>query len=226
MTICTHYVVGVDIGQSMQPTAVAVVEQKTQSTRRDTWDWKTVEMSLRHLERFPLDAGYPAIGARLDDLIGHLHDKEQDSQTDLIIDITGSGRAGANYMRRFHGVAPITVTIKGGSGETEVEPGDWCVAKTELIGHLMVAYQTSTLKVAKSLDLAATLSRELADFKMKPPTLNPNDPEAWREGQHDDLVFAVALTTWRISKHVPTVAEAPDRYSRRRVSPDRSWITA
>lgn len=68
--------------------------------------------------------------------------------------------------------------------------------------------------MAKSLDLAPALIDELRDFKMRPPRIDPNDPESWRDAESDDLVFAVALACWRASRHVPYPKIKRDRYRR------------
>ena len=66
--------------------------------------------------------------------------------------------------------------------------------------------------MAKSLDLAPALIDELRDFKMRPPRIDPNDPESWRDAESDDLVFAVALACWRASRHVPYPKIKRDRW--------------
>ncbi len=58
-------------------------------------------------------------------------------------------------------------------------------------------YQTKKLKTAEKLPLAETFIEELQKFRLKSPVLSATDFEAWREGAHDDLVFAVALAAWR-----------------------------
>jgi len=52
------------------------------------------------------------------------------------------------------------------------------------------------IKIAKGLRYVDTLVQELGNFKVK-ITKHGNDAyEAWREGQHDDLVLSVALACW------------------------------
>ena len=87
--------------------------------------------------------------------------------------------------------------------------------KIELVGNLQVLYQTERLKMASALELVSTLIDELRDFKMRPPRIDPSDPETWREGQFDDLMFAVALAAWRASREVPIPQETKDYWDRR-----------
>ena len=96
--------------------------------------------------------------------------------------------------------------ITGGSGEGEPEWNNFRVPKSNLVGNLQVLYQTKRIKIAKDLMLVPTFIEELQNFKMRPPVISDNDPEAWREGQFDDLVFAVALAAWRTTKYTPSIS--------------------
>jgi hypothetical protein len=40
------------------------------------------------------------------------------------------------------------------------------------------------------------LVKELQNFRTKVTVAGTDPLEAWREGQHDDMVLAVALATW------------------------------
>ncbi len=199
-----HYVFGVSLGVSIQPTAMALVEHKV--WKNENWEPETEALHLRYLERLQLDAGYPDTVERIDTVLksAEIKDEECDENPDVIIDVTGAGRAILELFKRAE-IEPIVVTITNASGrEEEIKPDDWHVPKKELIGNLQVMYQTGRWKMAKDLELVPTLIKELRDFKMRPPRLDPSDPETWRERPSDDLVFAVALAAWRASRHIPT----------------------
>ena len=69
--------------------------------------------------------------------------------------------------------------------------------KRDLVSTISVLLQTERLKVAESLQDAALLVQELLNFRVKIDPLTAHDSYgAWREGQHDDLVLAVALASW------------------------------
>ena len=56
------------------------------------------------------------------------------------------------------------------------------------------------LKIAAGVAERDTLLGELANFSAK-ITQHANDTyEAWREGQHDDLVLALALACWSFER--------------------------
>ncbi len=91
------------------------------------------------------------------------------------------------------------MTITGGEAATR-EPGGYRVPKRDLVGALQVLLQQERLHVAQGLPEAATLVRELLDFRVKLSDAGHDSYGAWREGTHDDLVLAVALAVWRAEK--------------------------
>ncbi len=197
----------------MQPTAIAVIEQEVLKGHR--WLPETGALRLRHLDRVPLEASYPDIVTRISTLLeaSEIKDGEACGKPDMVLDVTGSGRAILEIFERIE-IKPIVVNIVGAGVKEEETSDGWRVPKVELVGELRVAYELERLKMAKDLDLVKTLLKEMREFKMRPPRIDSKDPEAWREGQFDDLVFAVALAIWRASRHVPTPQVILDRYER------------
>ena len=140
-----RYIIGVDLGQAQDPTAVAAAEVAGD------------ELHLRHLERLPLGTPYPAVIERIGVIAGTLQD------CDLVVDATGVGRPVIDQMRE-QGLDPVAVTITGGrailfDGQT------WRVPKRALVRPLVAALEAGRLKVAKSLPEAEALVRELQAFK-------------------------------------------------------------
>ena len=210
-----HFLIAVSVGCGIQPTAIAVVEQEI--LKNYQWPLETGVLGLKHLERMELDVTYPNIVARISTLLEtpEIKDGERCGGADVVLDVTGSGRAILSLFERAE-IRPIVVTITGAGGrEEEVESNDWRVPKVELIGALRVVYETRRLKMAKDLDLVQTLVSELREFKMHPPRIDPSAPETWREGQFDDLVFVVALAAWRADRYVPIPQVIRDRYDKK-----------
>ena len=224
-----HFLIAVTVGVGIQPTAIAVVEQEV--LKSHGWLLETGALRLKHLERMPLDASYPDIAARVSTLLEtpEIKDGERCGGAQVVIDVTGSGRAILELFERVE-IEPVVVTItSAGVREDQVGFNDWRVPKVELIGALRVVYETRRLKMAKDIDLVQTLVSELREFKMRPPRIDPSAPETWRDGQFDDLVFAVALVAWRADRDVPTAQEIRDRYDKmsRRLDTGRkdSWMS-
>jgi hypothetical protein len=70
------------------------------------------------------------------------------------------------------------------------------VPKKELVSVLQVLLQFRRIKVPSSLPQAQILVQELLNFKAKIRTPSDDTLAEWREGTHDDLVFAVAIAAW------------------------------
>ncbi len=200
-----HYIVGVSVGLSAQHTALAVIEQEVLCQGRYTT--KCGELRLRHLDRLPLGTSYPEIVGKVKEIIETVEKTEGAEPSDLVMDITGVGR-GILSLMDDEGLSPIAVTITGGTEEREPKSDDWRIAKVELVSNLQLQYQLQRLKTAPRLDLADTFVEEMMNFKLKAPSLSVNDFEAWREGAHDDLVFAVAVAVWRGSRYIPVNQKA------------------
>jgi hypothetical protein len=85
----------------------------------------------------------------------------------------------------------------GGDSVTRAEGGGLRVPKRDLASAPLVLTQNKQLKLAEGLQLAPVLKRELLNCKVKINIATGHDSyEAWREGDHDDLVLAVAMGCW------------------------------
>jgi len=195
------FFVGVDLGQSRDYTAVAVAEKV------EPGDGGEYELHVRHLERFR-DVLYPDVAKRAKGLMAAL---ELRGRTALAVDATGVGAAVVDMLRKS-GLAFDAVTITGGDTESHgTTYSDWRVPKRDLIGGLQVLLQSGRLKIASQLEHAETLKRELLNFRVKVNISTGHDSyEAWREGDHDDLVLATSLAAWKVQKgeFVPLIGRA------------------
>jgi hypothetical protein len=220
-----HFIIGASLGTGTQPTAIAVLEQEVLKKR--DWPAETGTLSLRYLARLALDVNYPQIVAETTKFLEapEIKDKEGCGKSEVLLDLTGCGRAVVELFERDR-IEPLRIWIVGaGRQEEQASNGAWHIPKVELIGVLRVLYEAERLKMAKDLDLVPTLLDELRSFKVRAPRIDPNDPESWREGQHDDLVFAVALTAWRASRHVPYPRDdEPEFRNRPIMTGSHSWM--
>jgi hypothetical protein len=214
MTTALHFIVGVAIGVAPEHSSIAVLKQVVARKRDESPKFE--EAHLIHLERLPLDAGYPSVMQNVRDCLDAAKLHEEDRQSDLIVDVTDCGRAAATFMRS-RGLEPLMVHMTNSSGdEAEVDYREWRVPRAALIGGLQIFYQTGTLRVAEELELAPALKQQLEGLRLRPPRPNPNDPDAWRDMPRDDLVQAVALAAWRVTRYTPYIERKPDRWELRR----------
>ena len=123
------------------------------------------------------------------------------------MDSTGVGRPVADMLKRRledwleenqeREITAAWITITGGDSVTKAEGGGLRVPKRDLASAPLVLMQNKQLKIAQEMPLAETLRKKLLNFKVKINIATGHDSyEAWREGDHDDLVLAVAMACW------------------------------
>jgi hypothetical protein len=189
----TSYVVGLDLGQTQDFTALAVLECQAPLGSADKPDY-----ALRHLKRFPLGTAYTDIVPA----VATLRRTRALRDAPVVVDQTGVGRAVVDLLCQAIGwVVPVTIT--GGHAVTVTEDRSFHVPKKELVTCLQVALQSRRLCIARGLHEAAILVRELQNFQIKITAAAHETFGVWREGQHDDLVLAVALACWWAERHPP-----------------------
>ena len=197
------YFVGLDLGQSRDFTALAILEWTEKVGDRDAATWeqrKVIGHRLRHLERLPLGTTYPEVVERVSEVVGSLAEA---GRCELIVDATGVGRPVVDMLRREEldcTIRPVMVTC--GQSESE-DDGFYKVPKRDLIIGLQVLLQKGILKFAEGLQYGPALVKEMSDMRVKVTTSGTEQFGAWREGTHDDLVFAVALAGWGAGKWHP-----------------------
>ena len=210
------FVVGVDLGQSRDFSAIVINE--VNHAERTHWQQTPFQPvpgelrreqinhhRLRHVERIPLGTSYPAVVARAAAVLGKLPALPRPPV--LVADATGVGRPVMDLMRR-QGIDPLAVTITAGSGQT-VEARETRVAKRILASGVAVALDTGRLQVVASGPDVETLRNELRAFRVKVNTSQNESFESWREQDHDDLVLAAALAVWAGERVVPRVGINP-----------------
>jgi hypothetical protein len=115
----------------------------------------------------------------------------------IVCDKTGVGHGVLENFDRAR-LGTIAITLHGGSSITrdKQRPG-YHVSKRDVVTTTQVLLQNGLLKIAPSLEHAATLRRELLNFRVKIDPRTAHDSyEHWREGDHDDLVLAVSCAVW------------------------------
>src|SRR5215510_10799396 len=141
-----RFIVGVDLSQSVDPTAVCVLQQY--STVDDPADPSKMFYDVRHLMRLPLGMSYPAIVNE----VGLLLSREplRSAGAELVIDETGVGRAVGDIFSQA-GLKPIKVTITAGNEETHAGMRRYSVPKGQLVSLLDARLHTGELRFAKEL---------------------------------------------------------------------------
>src|SRR5947208_2342729 len=173
------YLVGVDLGQAADPTAIVVVEAIP--SRR--------KLRLRHAERAPLGTPYPDVVDRVRRIAGSARIA---GRCHIVVDATG-GRPVVDLLRRANlqgRLLPVVAT----SGKAESgASGYYRTPKRTLILGLQSMLQRKVLQIASGLKDRPVLTRELEQMRVRVSRGGREQFGAWGAGEHDDLVFAVAL---------------------------------
>jgi hypothetical protein len=193
------FVMGVDLGQSQDPTALVVLHHTR--TPLETWtvnkDARTTKQDSEKrfdcvvAERVPLNTSYPDVVAYVREVLNRppLRDR-----CDLVIDESGVGRA-VGDMFDDAGLRPVRLSITAGTDATKQPGRRWSVAKSLLISGVDARLHAGELRFAAELGEAHALHEELKDFRRHVTTAGRATYQA-RTGKHDDLVLAVAIALW------------------------------
>jgi hypothetical protein len=201
-----RFFVGLDLGQSHDFTAIAVVERVESVGEFDKAVWaprKAVAARLRYLERLPLGTPYPEVVGRVGQVV---RSPQVAGACHLIVDATGVGRPVVDMLRAERlpcRLAPALITAGYQENQTN---GYYHVPKRDLITGLRVLLEQQGLQIAARLEHGRALVTELAEMRVKVSIAGNEQYGAWREGTHDDLVLAVALACWGMRKAYPASA--------------------
>lgn len=209
----SEFIVGLDIGKVNDPTAIAIIEEQVycpplggwvsetaitgqlaelwykSPETRELWQSQALgqpPIYCRHLARWTIGTPYPVI---VRDVIALVHTPPLVGKVTLIPDATGVGAPIVDLLYNA-GVTMFPVTITGG---TTANGGN--VPKRDLISSVQWLLQAQRLKIASSLPDAAVLTKELSNYRVA-ITQSAHETFNAREGEHDDLVLALALACW------------------------------
>ncbi len=227
-----HYVLGLDLGEKRDYTALSVLRQRavpngqvqqravgfdlTRGVQYEAAPVYDAAYDIVHLDRWR-GTGYRVIVPKLEPILQDLRQaghrlqldqgrfRSQDPNITLLVDYTGVGIAVVEDIRAA-GIRCKAVTIHGGGAVTR-DGDDYRIPKRELVARVQILLENKRLKIASSLGLAEVLTAELENFKAKKATLTGHDTYGagadWREGNHDDLVLSVAMAAWYGEQHPP-----------------------
>jgi hypothetical protein len=167
-------------------TGVRSVEQPSAPRERPVLD-------LRYLHRWPLGTSYPAIVADVGQLMAR---DPLRNMCRLAIDSTGVGVAITDLFKQAK-IAHTAISITGGNTVNATSGQSVSVPKRDLAMIVQSLLQSDRLRLAARMPLLDTLKAELQSFEVKISAVSGHDTyEAWRSGDHDDIVLATCLAVW------------------------------
>lgn len=144
------------------------------------------------LYRFPLGTTYTVI---VDQIRERMLRPELLGRTKLILDRTGVGRPVFDLFKAVD-VSAIGVTFSAGN-EPNRQDGGWTVPKADLVGALQATMGTNRLAVSGQIPEWPTLRQEMQNLEVRlSPSGRAQFAADWRNGEHDDLLFSLAIALW------------------------------
>ncbi len=192
-----RWALGLDLGQTTDYSALSLVHERQGG--------ETPIHDVPALHRWPLGTAYTAIVADVVRRLRVVLKRQRGALVYLVVDGTGVGRPVVDLLAAALADLDcelIAVMITAGNapnfGTRDDGAQEWHVPKSFLVSAVQILLQDGRLNIARGLPEAATLQEELKNFRMKFTKSANAMYEAWRDGDHDDLVLCVALPCWSL----------------------------
>ena len=185
-----HYL-GLDLGQSSDPSALTVTEKRTPYELDPTRSYGDPRFTVVHIDRFDLGTPYPEVVRRV---AAVQRAPETGDDPPLVMDATGIGAPVVDQFRE-EGLNPVRIKFTGGQnvnrdGRTHKVP------KQDLATTVQSLLQARRLTIAEGLDLAGQLVREMKQFRVKVSDSGHARFEHATESESDDVLLSLACALW------------------------------
>lgn len=185
-------IIGLDLGQAKDYSAMCVLDQFGRGS--------SSSFHCTYLERLPLKSSYPEIVETVS-IATRRYPITEARSIDLVIDATGVGRSVYDQFVRAKLKAHLTgIQITAGNEVTFGNPYT-NTPKKELVGAVQTCLQPNLqtgvprLKFASDVPDLEVLRNEIQNFNAERSETGHASFGA-REGEHDDLVLALAIGLW------------------------------
>jgi hypothetical protein len=190
-----HLFFGLDLGRRQDPSALAILERRHDSTGcldRVSAEFEVkLRFILRHVEAFRLGTHYFEIIRRVRKLIRDTH-----AHATLVVDASGVGAPIVEALQAARldaTLIPITITA---TGRPHADPhGGYLVPRRDLISNLRILMERGLFKIPPALHAKEALMKELINLK---------DHQG---NHHDDLAISVTLAAWQSTRGLSTLID-------------------
>ena len=187
-------IVGVDIGQKRDPTAICVVqtEQRDRPTNSRGTSSTDQHYLVRYLERMPVGASFPFVVERVARVVEDLHRHHHLRPDNIYVDATGLGPP---IVDLFETAIPkcsiVGVYFTHGDRRADEDEGIR-LGKAFLVSRLQLLLQTRRLHLPET-DEAKLLAEDLLNYEIEVGEDANERYGAFRVGARDDLVTALGM---------------------------------
>lgn len=177
------YYIGVDLGKRNDHSAISVIEvARVVTGTRDPVHYELpteVRLTVRHVERIPLNTRYSAVVERIAWIVRH---GALVGPKSLVVDATGVGEPVVELIRKERLPCRLYPVILTGGESPHLHGGYYYVPRGHLLSRLEVGLTQGHLKICRDMPATPQLLSELLALRQHTPSAD-----------HDDLVFATAL---------------------------------
>ena len=206
-------IVGVDVGQKHDPTAIAVVEVERRTLEAARWAMPQglrvvdpsaivrvparVELAYtgRHIERLALGTPYPQVATHVAGVVKALVARGI-ARPSLVVDATGVGQPVVELIAEALGHRRrdlMAATFTHGDRYTQDNARRIAsVGKAYLVSRLQALFQTDRIRLPATPD-ALAMKEELIEYEIRVDADANDKYGAFKVGKHDDLVTALGL---------------------------------
>lgn len=179
---------GLDIGQQRNPTALCTVEANPRP-RGERTDWHYL---VRHLERLPIGTSYPDIAQRLNAVAQRL--RQRSPQTpQLFVDATGLGKPLIDLLsQETESIRQIRGVYFTHGDRMTREGRDIRLGKAYLVSRLQMLLQSGRLHLPRN-PVCEQLAEELLSYEIQVDEQANERYGAFQVGSRDDQVTALGL---------------------------------
>lgn len=197
-TFQTKFFLGLDLGQTSDPSALTVTERRVPIYRHELQGTERGKPRyvVRHIKRFDLGTSYP-------DVVRKVAAVKEAPQTGhdppIILDATGLG---GPVVDQFHeeGLAPVEIVFTSGQEPTKErgtgQASRYGVPKRDLATLVQSLLQTHRLTIAEGLKEAGQLVQEMRTFRVKMTDSGHARFEHANESDSDDVLLSLACGLW------------------------------
>lgn len=191
-----RYLVGADVADISDYTAISVVKITPNVNDKGAVIGPPF-FDVSYLDRFN-GRGYPAV---VDAILDVANMGQIAGKSTIILDATGVGKPVYDFLRLESHKRNLKIPIEAvwfTAGERFHRRPDGMInlPKLDMAQRLQLAFQQRRVRIAADMEFTDTLAAELASFTLKFTKTARVTAEAWRDKDHDDLVFSVGLPVW------------------------------
>ena len=188
--ISVMVVIGIDIGQRTEPSALCVVELQDRPSPHGT----ETHYLVRHLETLDRGTSYPDLADRSAQVAARVASRAR-TRSVLYLDATGLGEPVLDlFSSRVRDAQVVAVYFTHGDRRNRIGHNELHLGKAYLVARLQTSLQLGCLHLPRTPD-AETLASELLDFQIDVPEDANDRYGAFRVGSRDELVTALGLAS-------------------------------